>query len=44
METPQRIIYEAWKNTPKPIMHETSDTKGSKIIKEVNFALPNKRV
>lgn len=40
METPQRIIYEAWKNTPKPIMYETSDAKGNKIIKEVNFAIP----
>ena len=40
METPQRIIYEAWKNTPKPIIYETSDAKGNKIIKEVNFAIP----
>ena len=40
METPQKIIYSAWKNTPKPIMYETSDVKGNKIIKEVNFAIP----
>lgn len=40
METPQEIIYNAWKNTPKPILYETSDTKGKQVIKEVDFAIP----
>ena len=35
METPQEIIYNAWKNTPKPILYETSDMKGKQVIKEV---------
>lgn len=40
MKTPQEIIYNAWKNTEKPIIYETADTKGNPIIKEVDFAVP----
>lgn len=40
METPQSIIYSAWKNTHKPIIYETSDAKGNPIKKEVDFAVP----
>lgn len=40
METPQEIIYNAWKNTPKPFLYETSDMKGKQVIKEVDFAIP----
>lgn len=40
METPQNIIYNAWKNTPRPIIYETADAKGNPIIKEVGFAIP----
>lgn len=31
-ETPQSIIYEAWKNTEKPIIYETSDAKGNPVL------------
>lgn len=37
---PQEIIYNAWKNTEKPIIYETTDTKGNLIKKEVCFAVP----
>lgn len=40
METPQKIIYNSWKNTEKPIIYETADAKGNPIIKEVDFAVP----
>lgn len=40
METPQNVIYNAWKNTPRPIIYETADAKGNLIIKEVGFAIP----
>lgn len=40
MDTPQSIIYNAWKDTTKPIIYETVDAKGKPIIKEVDFAVP----
>lgn len=40
MNTPQSIIYNAWKNTEKPIIYETVDAKGNIKQKEVNFADP----
>lgn len=40
METPQRIIYKSWKNTPKPIIYEMDDAKGNLIKKEIVFAIP----
>lgn len=40
MDTPQKIIYNAWKKTEKPILYETRDVKGEEIIRKVNFAVP----
>ena len=40
METPQSVIYNAWKNTDKPIIYETADAKGNPVRKEVAFAVP----
>lgn len=40
MDTPQSVIYNAWKNTHKPIIYETLDAKGNPIKKEVDFAVP----
>lgn len=37
---PSDLIYEAWKNTSKPIIYITSDTKGNQISKEIDFAIP----
>lgn len=42
MNTPQNIIYNAWKNTEKPIIYETTDMKGNVKKKELNFADPEK--
>lgn len=42
METPQSIIYNAWKNTQKPIIYETADAKGNPIKKEIDFVVPEK--
>lgn len=42
MYTPQNIIYNAWKNTLKPLIYETADKKGKPVKKEVNFAVPEK--
>ena len=40
MNTAQSIIYNAWKNTEKPVIYETIDTKGNVKQKEVDFAVP----
>lgn len=40
MDTPQKLIYNAWLNTPKPIIYEAADTKGNVQRKEINFAIP----
>lgn len=40
--TPQSIIYNAWKNTEKPIIYETVDAKGNTKRKELDFAVPEK--
>lgn len=40
MKTPQSIIYNAWKNTPKPIIYETADAKGNPVEKEICFSVP----
>ncbi len=42
METPQSIIYKAWKNSQRPIIYETTDAKGRPVKKEVDFAVPEK--
>lgn len=39
-DTPQEVIYKAWKKTKKPVLYETKDAKGKQIIKEVHFAVP----
>lgn len=39
-KTPQQLIYEAWKNTKKPLFFERSDAKGNIERKEINFAIP----
>lgn len=38
--TPSSIIYNAWRNTDKPIIYETTDTKGNINRKNVDFAVP----
>ena len=40
MYTPQSIIYNAWKNTERPIIYETVDAKMNVKKKELNFADP----
>lgn len=40
MDTPQKIIYDAWNNTEKPIVYETVDAKGNSKTKEIDFAVP----
>lgn len=42
MDTPQNIIYSAWRNTLRPIIYETADAKGNPIKKEVDFAVPER--
>lgn len=37
-----QIIYDSWRNTPKPLPYATADAKGNKIVKDVNFADPEK--
>lgn len=40
METPQEIIYKAWKNTERPIIYETADAKGNTQRKIIYFSVP----
>lgn len=39
--TPQKVIYESWLKTKKPIIYETEDSKGFVKQKEVDFAIPD---
>ena len=38
--SPTQLIYAAWKNTPRPIIYNTSDGKGNAIKAECNFIDP----
>lgn len=42
MNSPQNMIYNAWKNTLKPLIYDTVDKKGKPIKKEADFAVPEK--
>lgn len=38
--TPEKLVYEGWRNTPKPIIYHTHDGKGNEINTECSFFEP----
>lgn len=38
--TPEKIVYEGWRNTKKPLIYHTRDGKGHEIITECTFMAP----